>query len=432
MKKFILITLGFVSAVVGTLSFASISLAQSEDRSGRLLSDWIKVHLQLVRTTKDVPHVGYSRHFSYTSTAFYESIVPGQKEYRSLSGQLNGLASLPAYTSPASFNAAASGNAAYASMLRFIYGKNQNASIIDSMENVINQQLRKAGIANESIAASASYGKTICQSMIAWCEKDGYDKVNENYVASTAEGMWQPTPPSFGSAAVPHWKNNRCVVNGSISNVFGALPPKYSTESNSEYQKMAKDVYDVSQKLTDEEKQIAWFWDDSPGKYLTVPGHWSSILAQIIEQLNLPLMKSAEAYAKMHLSLHDACIAAWTGKYTHNVLRPVSVIQKSIDANWTPLIETPPHPEFPAAHATLSSAAATGLNHALGNRISFTDNTYAYLGVQPRTFESFEDAAKEAGFSRLFGGIHYRFSIQEGLMIGKRTSENVLTKLKFK
>jgi len=174
------------------------------------------------------------------------------------------------------------------------------------------------------------------------------------------------------------------------------------------------------------------FWDDSPnGKFLTVPGHWSSILAQVVASNNIPLQKGAAAYACMHLSLYDATIAAWKGKYTYGVVRPVTNIQRLIKKEWMPLIETPPHPEYPAAHATLSSAAATGLTVVLGDRVAFTDQTYSYLGMAPRKFTSFTDAAREAGISRLYGGIHYRFSIEQGLLIGKEVADNVAKAVKL-
>jgi hypothetical protein len=332
--------------------------------------------------------------------------------------------------SKSKFVSAASANAAYAEMLRYFYGKNSNASMIDSMETANRTALLKSD-PKEGVSASADFGKSIAKSVIQWAEKDGNDKIDATFTPAAGEGLWQSTPTKLLPANVPHWRNNRTLVKGSIIGVSPASPPAYSTDPNSAYQKMVKDVYDVSQKLSEEQRNIALFWDDSPGEFLTVAGHWASILAQVIDARKLSLPVSAEAFAKMQIALNDACIAAWTGKYTHNLARPVTNIQKNIKSDWLPLIETPPHPEFPAAHATLSSAAATGLTSALGNDISFTDNTYGNWGMKARKFNSFEEAAREAGMSRLYGGIHYRYSIEEGLKIGKRTGEAVLKNLKF-
>jgi hypothetical protein len=349
-----------------------------------------------------------------------------------MTGQLQDLQKLPLYKAESAFVPEAGSNAAYAEMARFFYGENSNAYLIDSMETATRETLLRTGVTQQAVFTSADFGKSIAKAIILWSQADGSDKANALYDPPTGDGLWQPTPPAYIKAAVPYWQNNRPLVKGSTENMIAVSPPKYSTDASSYYQKMVKEVFDVSRTLNEEQKNIAWFWDDSPGKYLSVPGHWSSILAQVIKSKNLSLESSAEAYAKMHIALHNACLVAWSGKYTHNVIRPITNIQKNIDKNWQSLIETPPHPEFPAAHATLSNAAATGLTNALGNNLSFTDATYADIGVKARNFSSFHAAAEEAGMSRLYGGIHYRFSIEEGLKIGKRTGEASLSQLKFK
>ena len=414
------------------LFLISIGVPAKDTSSGKLLSDWISVHLKLVRTTQGVAHVAYSRHFSYTAIACYESAIIGDKKYRSLAGQLQGLNSLPLFTSPTQGEPAASANAAYAVMLRHFYGKNSNAYLIDSTEAANIAWLQQCGVTKDALSASSEFGKSVALAIIQWSETDGSEKADAPYSPPAGEGKWQLTPPSFSKAAMPYWENMRSLVSGSGTNVFAKMPPQYSLDPNSDYQKMVKEVYDVSLHLSEEQKNIALFWDDSPGEHLTVFGHWSSIVAQLIDAKKLSLMSGTEAYVKMHIALQDATMVAWHGKYLYNVLRPVSNIQKTMKAGWLPLIETPPHPEFPAAHATFSTAAATGLTSALGEGVAFTDNTYAYLGMPARKFPSIKDAAKEAGRSRLYGGIHYSFSINEGSAIGERTALNALKKLKFK
>ena len=124
--------------------------------------------------------------------------------------------------------------------------------------------------------------------------------------------------------------------------------------------------------------------------------------------------------------------ACWKGKYTYNVLRPVTYIRKYMGhLEWTPLIVTPAHPEYPAAHASISMAAATALDKTLG-KISFTDHSYDDLGYAPRNFKNFIEAGKEAGLSRLYGGIHYRPSIEAGYIVGEKTATNALSGLNFK
>jgi hypothetical protein len=160
-------------------------------------------------------------------------------------------------------------------------------------------------------------------------------------------------------------------------------------------------------------------------------GHWSSILSGVIRQKQLSLIQAAEAYAKMSIAMYESMILAWKGKYQYKVLRPIGYIQQHIDKEWKPLISTPPHPEFPAAHATLSNAAATALASLLGDNCAFTDRSYTDIGMNERNFESLQQAAKEAGMSRLYGGIHYRYSIEQGFILGENVAKLVSKSISF-
>src|SRR5215207_2024881 len=128
----------------------------------------------------------------------------------------------------------------------------------------------------------------------------------------------------------------------------------------------------------------------------------------------------------MTMAMHEASILAWKGKYQYNVVRPITYIQQHIDKEWTPLISTPPHPEFPAAHATLSNAAATALCSVFGEDCAVTDKSYVDIGMTQRSYPSLQAVAKEAGYSRLYGGIHYRYSIEQGFVLGELAAKNVL------
>jgi hypothetical protein len=93
------------------------------------------------------------------------------------------------------------------------------------------------------------------------------------------------------------------------------------------------------------------------------------------------------------------------------------------------LFSTPTHPEYSAAHAVLSAATAKALDALFGNIGSFTDHTYDYEGLAPRTFSSFPAIAEDAGNSRLYGGIHYQPSIDTGLIQGRKVTANILRSL---
>jgi membrane-associated phospholipid phosphatase len=401
--------------------------------SSALVADWTALHLRLLRNTKGVQHIVYSRHFAYTGVALYQAVVPAAPAYRSLADQLNGLNALPPAPEAAKLHAGASANAALAQMLRAFYGSvPAHVHLIDSLEMAEREALRPGANADQW-TQSAAYGKQVADAVIAWAGTDGSDQANAPYTPPVGDGLWQRTPPAFGAPSLPHWSNNRPMVAGSGQGATLPAPVAFSTDPNSPFFAMAKKVYDTAKQLTNEQRAVALFWDDAPnGKYVSAFGHWISVLAQVSVQRKLSLVETAEAYAKAAIAMHDAIVVTWKLKYTYNLVRPVTYIQQHLDASWLPTIVTPAHPEYPAAHATLSAAAAYALTYALGDNVSFTDHTYDGIGLAPRSFPSFEAAGLEAGLSRLYGGIHYQPSIEAGTATGKRVAQNVTAALQLK
>jgi hypothetical protein len=105
------------------------------------------------------------------------------------------------------------------------------------------------------------------------------------------------------------------------------------------------------------------------------------------------------------------------------LLRPVTYIQKVIKPGWLPFIPTPPHPEYPAAHAALTGSVMQATARVLGETFPVTDRLAP--GPSARTYTSLFAVAEEAGISRLYGGIHYRKSIEAGLTLAKTIGNNV-------
>lgn len=137
----------------------------------------------------------------------------------------------------------------------------------------------------------------------------------------------------------------------------------------------------------------------------------------MIRQTASSLEEAAEAYVKVGLAVADAFICCWNTKYRDNLLRPVTYIRALIDPAWTPLLVTPPFPEYTSGHSVQSSAAAEVLTKMFG-QMPFTDHTHDDRGLAPRSFGSFIQAAEEAAISRLYGGIHFRPAIENGLAQG--------------
>ncbi len=411
-----------------TLAIASFGLAQKhlEKKAAGILTDWMDLHCKLVRRTTGVAHVAYSRHFSYAAIAAYESMVKGYPSFRTLAGQLNGLSHLPA--SKETLFWPASLNAAYAGMLRTFYASFPICmSAIDSMETAQQQHFLQIPVSKNQLRKSTQHGKAVAAAILQWASGDGANSTKD-YKPLQGEGIWKPSP----TAAAPFWAENRSLTKD-LEKIFSLKQPLYAADTTALFYQMANEVYAVSLNLTSDQKATALYWDDSPnGQYITVFGHWTRILSNLITQQQLPLIEAAAAYVKMTIALHEACILAWKGKYQYNVVRPVTYIQQHIAKDWTPLIATPPHPEFPAAHATLSNAAAIALCSLFGKECKMTDDSYTDIGMQARTYASLQEAAREAGLSRLYGGIHYRYSIEQGFTLGEETARHVDKAVRFR
>ena len=207
-------------------------------------------------------------------------------------------------------------------------------------------------------------------------------------------------------------------------------PLSYSEDPESAFYKMANDVYAASQVLTDDQKAMAIIlerrtWCDYSGSL--DEHHAASNQAKKAAGLIKPALP-------MHwwaFVLNEARISVFETKYTYVLIRPITYIQHTIPnaSTWLPFINTPEHPEYISAHAVISESASQALDAAFGDVGSFTDHTYDYMGLAPRTFQSFQAIATEAGNSRFFGGIHYQPSIDLGIKEGKKVAENVMNKL---
>ena len=397
--------------------------------SSDVLDKWITMQLRLMRNATGIPNHGFSRPFAYSGIAAFEAIKPGMSQQTAQwSEKWNGLTGLPGNIPAKRFYLPANVNAALAAINTAMFPNATAAdkAAIDSLELALKNEFLNSQSA-EVIAASTQYGKEIASAVFSWSETDGYKSANAPYTIPVGTGLWKPTPPAFANPATPYWGNNRTIVKGSTYNCRANFGTNYSTDPTSSFYKMVKEVYDSSLVLTDDQKAMANFWKDIPGA--TSPGHWLSILRQVIKQTETPLEKAALAYALTGAACNDALIVCFKDKYFNNIVRPVTYIREVLgQATWNSFLTTPAHPEYVSAHSSLSGASATVLTNLFGNIGSFTDHTYDYLNYAPRTYTSFHAISAEAGLSRFYAGIHYKYSIQVGLYQGERVGLNIFNK----
>jgi hypothetical protein len=105
------------------------------------------------------------------------------------------------------------------------------------------------------------------------------------------------------------------------------------------------------------------------------------------------------------------------------------VINKYLDQDWRPILQTPPFPEYTSGHSVVSAASSVMLTNLFGENFSFIDDTEVFLGLPERSFNSFEEASDEAAISRLYGGIHYIDACEKGVEQGKAIGHYIVNKL---
>lgn len=404
---------------------------QASKHSSEVLDKWMTLQLRLIKNTTGVPNQGFARHFAYSGIAAFESIAPGLSgSDKKWSAKWNGLTGLPVAPNANSYYYPANVNGAMAAINRSFFPNcsESDKAAIDSLEYALNQEFLQTKT-QADILMSAQFGKEVAVAIFNWAETDGYKNANAPYVVPTGSGFWKPTPPSMAAPLTPYWGNNRTIIINSTTNTLPVAPPVYSTETSSPFYQMVKQVYDASLTLTDDQKAMAMFWRDVPGA--SSPGHWLSILQQVMKKSETKLDKAALAYALTGTAINDALITSFKAKYHYNLVRPVTYIREVMGyTNWNTFIGTPAHPEYPSAHASLSSAAADVLVELFGSPQAFTDHTYDYLGMAPRTYSSLSAIGEEAGMSRFYSGIHYLPAIQAGFAQGKKVTANIFSKHK--
>ena len=397
-----------------------------------VVTSWLTMQLKLTQTTPAAAFL-MPRRFAYAAISAYESIVPGLPGYQSIAPQLNGLTNLPTVVSGQTYYWPACANAALAAMNRNYYPTTSaaNKASIDSLEAVFTNQFLKNRTADE-LNRSADFGKKIAAAVFDWSKTDRYDDATP-YTVPTGVGLWVPTPPALAAPLGTNIGKARSILANSDAGADQGAPTTYSENPASAYYAQAKEVYDVAQSRTAEQQTIALFWADNADGKSFISGHWLSILNQILLAQQPKLDVATTSFVQMSIALSDAQISIFKSKYLYNTMRPITYIRATLNQPaWNALFATPPHPEYPSAHAVQSGAMSRILTTLFGANYKFTDNSYNLVGFSPRSYSSFAEAATEAANSRLFGSIHYRKTNETSLVQGQQIATNVVQKLKFK
>lgn len=381
-----------------------------------------------------------SRVYVYPCIAAYEAIRPAYPAYESFASRLKDLPPMDVQADTAEVSYELAAIYAFNQVgKQLIFSEDKMVAWQEEVDSLVNSW----GVNPRLVKASKVYASEVAQHILAWAKGDNYDQTRSmpKFSVTDDPSRWKPTPPAYMEGIEPHWNRIRTMVIRSANQFVPAPPPPYDLNKGSEFFSLVKEVYDVGNQLDEEKRLIASFWDCNPfvmnqtghvmfaSKKITPGGHWMGIAGIACRKADTELMESTRVHALVSIALFDAFISCWDEKYRSSLVRPETVINETIDPDWLPTLQTPPFPEHTSGHSVISSAAGEMLTAIFGDNFSFVDVVEVKYGLPERSFNSFRDAYAEAAISRLYGGIHYRPAIDDGVTQGKALGSYVISRL---
>lgn len=291
-----------------------------------------------------------------------------------------------------------------------------DAALAESLKDIKSNESRQLGI---------SMGTKVGKAIFALRKDDG---AFQNPVVELNNpkipGMYQPVPP-MPFVYAPFWATLstfglKAPDQFRVQPMPGLTSDAYTQHYNEVKLKGAK----ANSTRTAEETAIAKYW------YEFSEVGWNRIATVVAADQKLDLYNTARLLALVNMAMADSYIAGWDAKFFYNFWRPFTAIraastdgneQTTEDVAWEPLLNTPPVQDYPSTHSILGNAAATVLSELVGKSTTFTmTSPTAEPGQSSRTFSSFKQAAIENADSRVFAGLHFRFSCDRGLEMGNQ------------
>ncbi|HEX2251666.1 MAG TPA: vanadium-dependent haloperoxidase [Thermoanaerobaculia bacterium] len=379
--------------------------------------DWNALLIDAIRAEKTNPPYA-SRAMALMNVAAYDAVVGITGGYESYAEH----GAAPAGASPEAAAAAAAHH-----VLVTLY-PSRKAQLDAAYRAVV-----PVGTLPPAISEGAAWGLQVAVRILAMRADDGENDVRD-YAAPQGSGWWVETGPGFVPALLPHWGGVRPWTMQSGSQFREPSPPPLTS---AEYAAAFDEVYRLggvdSTERTADQSEIARFWDDGAGTN-TPPGHWNEILQIVSAEQGLSLVENARLFALHGLAVADAAIVAWDHKFYYDHWRPVTGIQladadgnpaTSPDPSWVSYITTPPFPAYTSGHSSFSGSSGRLAALFFGrDDIAFTVGSDGVPGAL-RHFDSFTEAAEEAGQSRIYGGIHWQYDNVLGLRSGYALAEHV-------
>jgi hypothetical protein len=384
------------------------------------VTDWNRQLLESLRATNASPPVA-TRAAAIVHVAIFDAVNGIERRYPPIHVQ-------PDAGQSASRRAAAV-QAAYATMTRLFPTRQVVLSALQqvSLEAIAGTQSDRR---MASIEAGIQWGQKVADAVWQRSSSDGLSVPAPQFLGGLNTGQWRPTPPDSAPGAGFQFASMTPWVIPSPSHFRPDGPPPLNSDRyTADFNEVKEKGTASSDARTADETLSAFFWASTTPSYL-----WNTVATTLGARRRISLSENARLLALLNVAMADATISCWDAKYVYEFWRPVTAIPLAAEdgnpataeeANWTPLIATPAHPEYPSGHSCNSAAGAAVLSTYFGEYSQFDLRSEVMFGIT-RSFRSFSAALDDVKDARIFGGMHFRSACEAGQQIGIQVASYVM------
>jgi membrane-associated phospholipid phosphatase len=416
--------------MAATLSVTSVPAYAASDGAEQVL-EWNKIFIDTLIATNTAnsssPRLGAIVH-----TAMFDAYNGIERRYKPISVQ---------NSAPRGASRRAAVIAAAYTTLRALFpllAADLEASYTASLAALTDDEGEDGG---QALERGLAWGVQVANAVLAWRANDGFGLTYPPFRGGTAVGQWRPTPPAFGAmSAQPLVFTSPFVLPS--SSLFRPPPPRgLLTQTYTDDFNTVKALGRATGSArTDDQTWLAPFWEGNASV------HWNQAANQIASANDLSMSKTVRLLALLNIAMADTIFSTWNAKKYYGEIdtvvtwRPVTSIPLAdldgnsdtiADPDWTPLVTTPSHPEYPSGHPSLNGAAATVLLSYFDDAQTFTLTTTIVIAgvvtdVLSRPYTSISQARSDGNNARVWGGMHYPSTVVVGNQLGENVANYII------
>jgi hypothetical protein len=377
-----------------------------------VVTDWNEIALG---ATADPPNsILQSRVLAIVHAAVYDAVVAVEGKGRAYAADVK--------AAPGASVEAAVAAAAHGTLVRLVPARKQ------ALDDALGRSLGKIADAKGK-SDGVRLGEQVAEQIVALRRADG-SAARAGFVAKPGPGQYEPTPPHSMAPILAHWGAVApFVLRGRGGVEFRGPPLPTSADFARDFSEVKSIGRRDSATRTADQTAAAIFWTVQTA----VPWHAAARSASAARSLSIH--DNARLFALLSIATADSQIVAFDEKYKRPHWRPITAIRAAAslgipglegEAAWEPLLGTPPHPEYPSAHAVFSGAAEAVLKAFFGTDAMHFSVTFPPLFGITRSYRRFSEMSEEVDNARVWGGIHFRSADRDGSVAGRQIGEIVM------